>query len=103
MARKKKEPDKLSREVAQALACGMSYGKWKAMQDSVKIEKKEIPDGYKKCKGCGELFIAKDVRQLYCDGVCRHEANYRRNREKINERARNRARERREKEGADND
>lgn len=72
---KKKQPDKLSQEVAQALACGMSYGKWKAMQQPVKIEKKPIPDGWKECKGCGKPFKPHDPRQKYCDTVCRSRIN----------------------------
>jgi hypothetical protein len=28
----KKKPDKLAQEVSMAIAAGMSYGKWKAMQ-----------------------------------------------------------------------
>ena len=37
MSRKTNEPDKLAQDAAAALAAGMSYGKWKAMQEPVKI------------------------------------------------------------------
>ncbi|MBQ2785850.1 MAG: hypothetical protein IJF02_05055 [Oscillospiraceae bacterium] len=75
MARKKKEPDKLAQEVAQALACGMSYGKWKAMQDPVKIEKK-LPEGWKACEWCGKHFKPKTARpQKYCEVNCQRAAS----------------------------
>ena len=70
MARKKKEMDKLSREVAQALAANMSYGKWKAMQEPVKPEEKPIPEGWRKCEYCGEIFKHKNGKR-FCDLTCR--------------------------------
>ena len=70
MAKKKKQMDKLAWENAQALAAGMSYGKWKAMQDPVRIEKK-TPEGWTKCKHCGELFEPKKGK-IYCDDYCRY-------------------------------
>ncbi|MBQ6852389.1 MAG: hypothetical protein IJO04_05105 [Oscillospiraceae bacterium] len=84
MARKKKEPDKLAQEVAQALACGMSYGKWKAMQDPVKIEKK-IPEGWKACAWCGKPFKPKTQKQKYCELSCQRAANKERERQRRNE------------------
>lgn len=83
MARKKK-PDKLSQEVAQALACGMSYGKWKAMQDPVKIEKKDVvPDGWRVCEWCKKPFKPTTRRyQAYCEPYCRNEAYKEKMREK---------------------
>lgn len=74
MTMAKKEMDKLSREVAQALACGMSYGKWKAKQEPVKIVKPEIPEGWKKCPGCGKVFKPVNGKQRYCDIGCRRES-----------------------------
>jgi hypothetical protein len=73
---KKKEMDKLSREVAQALACGMSYGKWKAMQDPVKIvPKTDMPEGWKKCEWCGTWYKPKSKRpQKYCEPYCQVQA-----------------------------
>lgn len=72
---KKKAPDKLAQDAAAALAAGMSYGKWKAMQDPVKIEKPkldEVPEGWRKCKRCGEPFKPNKYgrNQIYCDIVC---------------------------------
>ena len=41
MAKKKKELDKLAKDAAAALAAGMSYGRWKAMQDFPVVIEKE--------------------------------------------------------------
>ena len=70
----KKEMDKLSQDVHQALAACMSYGKWKAMQVPVKIEKK--PDPFKIqtriCAYCGCEFVSDDNRnRIYCGARCR--------------------------------
>lgn len=71
---KKKEPDKLSQEVAAALATGMSYGKWKAMQNPVKITK-SLPEGWIKCAWCGKPFKpATKRRQRYCESFCQRAA-----------------------------
>lgn len=65
--------DKLSSEVAQALAAGMSYGKWKAMQTPVVIEPKEEPEKVK-CRNCGAVLEQKDNRsRFYCDAYCGHQ------------------------------
>lgn len=69
MARKKKM-DKLSQEVAMAHAAGMSYGKWKAMQEPVKIVKPDtLPEGWKKCELCGKPFKPRKGKR-FCDEVC---------------------------------
>lgn len=71
---KKKEHDKLSSEVAMALAAGMSYGKWKAMQTPVKIEPKKNPIGIEtqRCAWCGAEFTSYDNRnRKYCGDRCR--------------------------------
>ena len=65
----KKELDKLSREVAQALAAGTSYGKWKARQPRVEVEA-VIPDGWRACEYCSKPFKPK-VSQRFCDIGCR--------------------------------
>jgi hypothetical protein len=86
MARKK-EPDKLAQDAAAALAAGMSYGKWKAMQEPVKIEKKaeEIPEGWLICKQCGKPFKPKTYRkQKYCEMSCQQAAQKERDRGKYN-------------------
>ena len=73
----KKEPDKLAQEVHQALAAGMSYGKWKAMQEPVKIEPKNLPIGIetKTCAYCGAEFYSEDPRKKYCGIRCRQKRN----------------------------
>ena len=75
-----KKPDKLTRENAQALAAGMSYGKWKALQPvPVKAEKPPKPIyTMRKCAFCGLEFRQSDGcgRKKYCSDRCR-EAAYR--------------------------
>ena len=86
---KKKEMDKLSMDVHQAIAAGMSYGKWKAMQDPVKIQPKVIPIGIetKKCAWCGVEFTGMDNKTKYCSKMCKklrdNEYNKQKYREKV--------------------
>jgi hypothetical protein len=68
MARKK-APDKLAQEVSKAIAAGMSYGKWKAMQPPV-TEEKGLAEGWKVCPYCGKRFKAKNGKK-YCEDYCR--------------------------------
>ena len=70
MARKKM--DKLAQDAKKALAAGMSYGKWKAMQEPVKVEK-ELPEGWKVCPQCGKPFKSSQGKK-YCDIYCREQA-----------------------------
>ena len=106
MAKKKKEMDKLAKDAAAALAAGMSYGRWKAMQDypvviekqtgkilvsekPVEIEKKaeEIPENWRTCKRCGKPFNPNKYgkRQLYCEYECQRAAQRERDRDKMRE------------------
>ena len=89
MMAKKKEPDKLARDAAAALAANMSYGKWKAMEDRpVAITKKEIVPkfGYGICKYCGKQFEkTSNLRRFYCDAICQRNAQLERDREKRRE------------------
>ena len=74
MAKKKKEMDNLAKDAAAALAAGMSYGKWKAMQGYRTVEKiEEIPEGWKLCKRCGKAFKPTN-KQIYCDIDCQKAA-----------------------------
>ena len=66
--------DNLARDAMLAKQAGMSYGRWKAMQEPVKPKKKDIPEGWKVCKGCGKAFKPHDCKQKYCDIGCREEA-----------------------------
>ncbi len=65
-----KKPDKLSRAVTMALAAGMSYGKWMALQGSQPKQPKEAPAwvGTRRvCKFCGGEFVQHDKRyRIYC-------------------------------------
>jgi hypothetical protein len=61
-----------------ARQAGMTYGKWKAMQPRVDIEKPTIPDGWKACEYCGKAF--KPVQgKRFCEEYCRQQAYYERN------------------------
>lgn len=87
MAKKKNEPDKLSRENSQALAAGMSYGKWKAMQPVVPIEPKPPKEIYfeRICEHCGCTFIRHDCKQVkYCGDRCRNAAFRKKAKERSN-------------------
>jgi hypothetical protein len=69
--------DNLSKDMIQCKKDGFDchYGAWKATQDPVKIEKKDIPDGWRACAYCGIPFKPKTKRkQLYCGGVCQKQA-----------------------------
>lgn len=84
---KKKEPDKLAQDAAAALAAGMSYGKWKAMQGNPVVIKKPdiVPDGWLVCNYCGKAFKPKTKRkQLYCEPICQAAASRERCRESYN-------------------
>lgn len=71
----KKKPDKLAQDVAAAMAAGMSYGKWKALQGiPARAETvKGMPEGWKKCPWCGVIF-KPHVNQKYCDIQCQRTA-----------------------------
>lgn len=74
--------DNLARDVMLAKQAGMSYGQWKAMQPQQQAKQKALPEGHKKCIGCGKVFYTADKRQIYCDAVCRIQANQYKNRER---------------------
>lgn len=81
---KKNEIDRLAQESTMAIAAGMSYGKWKALQTPTVIEKpKEKPGIRCVCEWCGKEFIQRDNRRRkYCGDTCRMSANYRRSYER---------------------
>lgn len=66
--------DNLARDAMLALKAGMTYGKWKAMQEPVKIKKKTLPDGWIECKYCGKAFKPTRGCQKYCCMDCRNRA-----------------------------
>lgn len=74
---KKKELDQLTKDSIAAEKAGMSYGKWKAMQEPVAIEPKPIPGvvRYDVCRYCGEEFpICTKRVKVYCSEYCRNHA-----------------------------
>ena len=78
---KKKKMDKLSKEASMALAAGMSYGKWKAMQTPVKIVP-VVQEHF--CLNCGKKIISgKSIK--YCDEVCASRYRAKLHREKVAE------------------
>ena len=70
---RKKKPDKLAQDAAKALAAGLSYGKWRAMQQPVEIEK-GIPEGWKVCPQCGKAFKSVKGKKIFCEPYCRNMA-----------------------------
>ena len=84
MSEAKNEPDQLAKDVSAAIAAGMSYGKWKAMQDPVNIyQPKDLPEGWKLCAYCGKPFkIKSSKKQMYCDIYCQRAAQKERDRQK---------------------
>lgn len=81
---KEKEIDRLSKEADEALALGMSYGKYKAMQTAEPIKPKEPPrlyDGYAGngvwpememvCVVCGKVYVGRHPKRLYCSELCK--------------------------------
>lgn len=82
----KKEPDQLAIDAAAALAAGMSYGKWRAMQKPVEIVKKPDTETGRKyiCEQCGKTFIRQDRKfAKYCSDECRYKAWNRKKRERL--------------------
>ena len=86
---KKRKPDKLAQDAAAALAAGMSYGNWKAMQPRVEIEEPPIPDNLRICERCGKPFLLKTQKEKrFCEAGCQHEAQVERYQRKRREAAR---------------
>lgn len=84
MARKK-QLDKLSLEMIQCEkdGFGVHYGRWKALQNPVKIEPPGLPEGWLICKQCGKPFKPTTRRkQFYCGAVCGNAATQAKHREK---------------------
>lgn len=72
---KKQEPDKLEQEVSQAIAAGMTYGRWKALQPPAQTESKPIPDGWLVCEYCGKPFKPRiKTAQRFCEVGCQKRA-----------------------------
>ena len=83
----RKPPDKLSIESSKAIAAGMSYGKWKALQSEGLIQQTEYAEDFAYddygtdtvCPYCGNtfrLYITRGRKQKYCSRRCEQKANY---------------------------
>lgn len=85
---KNKEPDKLAQDAAAALAARMSYGRWKAAQNPVKIEKPPLPSDWRVCPWCGTPFKLKNNRKrMYCEAGCQRAAQSAKDRKRKAERS----------------
>lgn len=84
---KEEELDNLSRCSNEALAAGMTYGKYMAL----KYEKERPPKmgaspplpGWKVCPYCGAKFYAAHGKMKYCSAICGTNATYQKRRETI--------------------
>ena len=72
---KHNEPDRLSQEATLAIAAGMSYGKWKAMQPLIDMPTEKISDcRTRACQRCGILFLLNKKGngvKKFCSDDCR--------------------------------
>lgn len=68
-----KQPDRLAVESSMAVAAGMSYGKWKDMQDPAKKVPLPIPDGWRACEYCGKPFKRVQAKR-FCDVFCQRKS-----------------------------
>ena len=75
----RKKIDKLAQDASKAIAAGMSYGKWMAMQQPV-ASTKSLPEGWKVCPQCGKAFRSSKGKK-YCEEYCRKQAYYEKERE----------------------
>lgn len=76
-----KEPDILSIEAGKALAAGMTYGKWKALNyKPVEKEPEPLPQYISVCQNCRQQFehYTSHAKKFCCD-KCRNAFHYRRN------------------------
>lgn len=78
----------------------MSYGKWKALQPVVDIEKPDVPDGMVTCEWCRKPFKKRNHKR-FCDDYCRTQA-YAEKQKKYNAEMQRRWRQR-QKEGKTNE
>ena len=69
--------DRLAMNAMLAMKAGMSYGKWKALQPAVVPEKKELPEGWRLCPGCGKEFTGRKNKK-YCCKECQVEDYHKR-------------------------
>lgn len=66
--------DNLARNAMSARKAGMTYGKWKALQPIVKVER-PLDEMECVCQFCGNTFVKKTrQRRKYCDFICSNQA-----------------------------
>lgn len=83
---KEKELDKLAQDAIAAQKAGMSYGKWKAMQEPVVIKPKPLPGVVRMvvCRHCGKEFpVYHNKYKVYCSDQCRMEGWHKIQRERL--------------------
>lgn len=73
--------EKLSQDVAAARSAGLSYGKWKALQNEEQIKPKkvpvELPRLKRTCEHCGKVFYKEDRKaKRFCCVSCRESYYY---------------------------
>lgn len=76
--------DNLARCMIQCKAEGFGchYGAWRATKGDVLIVK-EIPEGWRKCEYCGEVFKPYNkTLQRFCGAYCQGKAAYERSKNK---------------------
>ena len=62
---------------------GCHYGAWRAAQGGVFLMKEDtIPDGWKKCEHCGDVYKPTRSDQKYCGAYCQSQAAYERSKNK---------------------
>lgn len=62
---------------------GCHYGAWRAAQGDILIVNDDgIPEGWKKCEYCGELFKPSRSDQKFCGAYCQRQNADKRFREK---------------------
>lgn len=72
----------LVKDAAEARKAGMSYGKWMAMQEPVKIEKKK-KENVPVCQHCGRVL--KGQQRKWCSSECCSEAGKKKRRQEKKE------------------
>ena len=80
----KKQPDKLAQDAAKALAAGMSYGKWKAMQKPAEPTEPKVHRKPFVCEYCGKTFYTTtNHKRKYCSDYCSQEWRKERERKQL--------------------
>lgn len=89
--RRRKPKDNLTLDAMDAIAAGMTYGKWKALHPETKEanesrlakpepqqkrQHNELPRVYEYiCRGCGKKFTTNQKTRKYCDDRCKDRKN----------------------------